>query len=168
MTAAFTETSTSSLLATPLRATGTLAVARPDRIAMHYDEPDGRTIVIDGHTLTLVWPSRGLRTATDVSATQRRIQKYFVNKSPRELRRQFTIVARVAPDRAGTWYLALVPTQQRLQEGIAEIDLWVDRQTLLLSAMSLRFPNGDRKLLEFSGVRLNPIVPAGTFVAPPA
>jgi outer membrane lipoprotein-sorting protein len=167
LTAAFTETSTSSLLAKPLIAKGTLAVARPDRVVMLYDEPDRRTVLIDRSSLMIVWPARGIRSTSDISASQRRVQRYFVDKTPQELRRHFTITARVAADRPGTWHLSLVPTQKRIYEGVTRIELWVDRHSLLLAAMAMTFPNGDRKLLEFSDVRINPTLEPRTFDPPP-
>jgi outer membrane lipoprotein-sorting protein len=165
LTARFTEESTSTLLARPLVAKGTLAVSRSDRVVLQYLEPDRRTVLIDGDTLTVVWPSRGLRTTSDISSSQRRIQKCFVDKTPKELRRQFTIVARIAPDRPGTWHIGLAPSQKRIREGITAIDLWVDRQSLLLAAIAMTFPNGDRKLMEFSDVQLNPPLGPDTFTA---
>lgn len=166
LTASFVETSTSSLLATPLIAKGTLAVARPDRVRMDYVEPDSRTVVINGNVLTLTWSARGISTESDISATQRRIQRYFVSKTPQELRRHFAISARVAPERPDTWYLVLVPTEKRIQEGVTAIELWVDRRSLLLAAMAMTFRNGDRKLLEFSDLRINPQLAPTIFSLP--
>ncbi len=163
LTARFTEESTSALLARPLSAAGTLAVSRPDRVVLQYEQPDRRTVLIDGRTLLLEWPARGVRTETDISASQRRVQRYFVDKTPDQLRRHFTITARVAPQRTGTWHIRLVPTEKRIREGVTDIDLWVNQQTLLLAAMAMTFPNGDRKLMEFSDVRLNPELPPDTF-----
>jgi outer membrane lipoprotein-sorting protein len=166
LTARFTEESASALLARPLMAKGTLAVSRPDRIVLQYVEPDRRTVLIDEGTLTVHWPSRNLRTTSDITASQRRVQKYFVDKTPQELRRHFDIAARVAPDRPGTWHIALAPTRKRIREGVTAIDLWVDQERLVLSAMTLTFPNGDRKSMEFSDVRLNPVLPIDTFAPP--
>jgi outer membrane lipoprotein-sorting protein len=163
LTARFTEQSTSSLLTRPLVATGTLAVARPDRVVLEYLEPDRRTVLIDRGTLRVVWPARGLSTERDISASQARVQKYFVDKTPQQLRRHFTIGASRAPDRAGHWHMSLTPTEKRIREGVAGIDLWVDQQTMLLTAMAMTFANGDRKLMEFSDIRLDPDLPAETF-----
>src|SRR5688500_12655286 len=58
LTARFTETSQSPLLAKPLVARGTLAVVRPSRVALLYSEPDARTVIIDAGKLRVVWPSR--------------------------------------------------------------------------------------------------------------
>lgn len=167
LSARFSEQSTSDLLTRPLVARGTLAVSRPDRVVLEYLEPDRRTVLIDGGTLHVSWPARGVVTTRDVSTAQARVRKYFVDKTPRELRRHFTIVARDAPDRANQWHVALTATERRIQEGVSAIELWVDRDTMLLAAMAMTFPNGDRKLMEFSDVRLNPDLPPETF-SPPA
>jgi outer membrane lipoprotein-sorting protein len=167
LTARFVETSTSTLLSVPLVARGTLAVARPARIVLHYTDPDRRTVLIDEGHMTMSWPARGVRSSTDISASQRRVARYFVDKSPNELRKFFTIAARVADDRPGTWAVTLVPLRKQMQEGISEIDLWIDRTHPQLTAMLLHFPNGDLKRMEFDDVRLNPALDAATFSTPP-
>ena len=155
VTARFTETTTSSLLTRPLVARGTLAVQRPSQIVLHYDEPEVRTMLIDHDRLTLAWPSRGLPQQTDIGAAQRRIDKYFVDKTPDELRRNFTISATETSDRPGTWRITMVPRRKQIQEGLSRLDLWVARTSLLLSAMRMTFPNADTKLMVFDDVVVN-------------
>jgi outer membrane lipoprotein-sorting protein len=155
VTARFTETTTSSLLTRPLVARGTLAVQRPSRIVLHYDEPEVRTMLIDHDRLTLAWPSRGVPQRTDIGPAQRRIDKYFVDKTPDELRRNFTISATEASDRPGTWRITMVPRRKQIQEGLSQLDLWVARTSLLLSAMRMTFPNADTKLMVFDDVVVN-------------
>ncbi len=167
LTARFVETSTSTLLSTPLVARGTLAVSRPSRVVLHYLEPDRRTVLIDEGHMTMSWPAKGLRSTTDISASQRRVAKYFVDKSPAQLRKFFVITAHVADDNPGTWALTLVPSQKPIKEGVSEIDLWIDRTHLQLAAMLLHFPNGDLKRMEFDDVQLNPPLDPSTFVSPP-
>lgn len=155
VTARFTESTTSTLLSRPLVARGTLAVERPSRIVLRYTEPESRTVLIDQNRLTLVWPAHALHQQTDIAATQRRIDKYFVDKSPAELRRNFNITAAEADDRAGTWRVTMVPTRKQIQEGLARLDLWIDRTSMLLTAMRMTFPNGDTKLMSFDEVVVN-------------
>lgn len=166
LTARFVETSSSTLLERPLVARGTVAVERPDRVVLHYNDPDRHTVLIDRGALTVSWPGRGVKTTADITASQRRVQKYFVDKSPAELRRHFTISAQIATDRQGTWHVAMVPTRKQIREGVVKIDLWIDRQNLLLSALSMTFADGDTKLLEFSDIIMNPTLRADTFSAP--
>lgn len=163
LTASFVETSTSTLLARPLVARGTVAVERPSRIVLDYTDPDVRRVLIDGSVLLVTWPSRSIRQQQDIGAAQGRVQKYFVGKSPEELRRHFRISAREASERKGTWHVDLVPTRKQLQEGVSRIELWIAQDTVLPMSMRLTFPNGDTKLMDFSDVRVNPVLAADTF-----
>jgi outer membrane lipoprotein-sorting protein len=155
VTATFTETTTSSLLSRPLVARGTLAVERPSRIVLRYATPEARILLIDHNTMTLVWPSRGVRQQTDVTAALGRVDKYFLDKSPDELRRNFDIIATDASDRPGTWRVTMVPRRKQIQQGITRLDLWIDRTSLLLAAMRMTFPNADTKLMAFEDVVVN-------------
>ncbi len=161
LTASFTETSTSPLLTKPIVASGTVIVERPGRVALRYMEPDERTVVIDGDRMTISWPSAKILSTKDISVTQRRIQKYFVDSSPRELRSHFDVTAREAQDRPGAYLVTMVPKRKQIQEGITRLELWIDRSTLLLSAMRMTFPGGDTKLMTFADVKLNvPVDPS--------
>ena len=167
LTASFVETSTSSLLSKPLVARGTVFVERPSRIALRYTDPDERTLLIDGDRMTVWWPAAKIRTATDISSSQRRIQKYFVDTSPKELRSHFELSARDAQDRPGTYLITMVPKRKQIQEGISRLELWVDRQSLLLAAMRMTFQGGDTKLMTFADVKPNvPIDPSVFRIAP--
>jgi outer membrane lipoprotein-sorting protein len=163
LTASFVETSSSTLLAKPLVARGTVSVERPSRIVLDYTEPDVRRVLIDGSLLLVSWPSRSIHQQQDIGAAQGRVQKYFVGKSPEELRRHFTITAREAPDRKATWHVEMIPTRKQLQEGVSRIELWIAHETVLPVSMRLTFPNRDTKLMEFSDVKLNPTLPPDTF-----
>jgi outer membrane lipoprotein-sorting protein len=163
VTARFTETTTSSLLSRPLVAKGTLAVERPSKIVLRYSDPEPRTILIDRNTLTIDWPSRSVHQRTDIASAQQRIEKYFVDKSPDELRKHFTITAVEADDRAGTWRVTMVPSRKQIQQGLTRLELWIDRTSLLLSAMRMTFPNADTKLMVFENVVVNGPVDAKAF-----
>jgi hypothetical protein len=163
ITARFTETTTSSLLARPLVARGTLAVERPSRVALRYDDPEPRSLQIDRDLMTFVWPARHLQQQTDIGAAQRRVEKYFVNRSPDQLRRHFKIAAQEADDRPGTWRVTMIPTRKQILQGLSRLDLWIDRTSLILNAMRMEFPNGDVKLMAFEDVRVNGPVDPGLF-----
>jgi outer membrane lipoprotein-sorting protein len=165
VTAHFTETTTSSLLSRPLVAHCTLAVERPSKVVLRYSTPELRTVLIDRGTLTLVWPSRAVRRQSDIASAQQRIDKYFLDKSPDELRKNFEITAVEADDRAGTWRVTMVPRRKQIQQGISRLDLWIDRTSVLLTAMRMTFPNADTKLMEFDNVVVNGPVDPKMFVA---
>ena len=60
---------------------------------MHYSAPEIRTVIIDGGTLRVVWPSRAIDRTTSIGAMEKRIQQYFVDTSPKQLRSHFDIDA---------------------------------------------------------------------------
>ena len=164
VTARFTETTTSSLLSRPLVAHGTLAVERPSKIVLRYSDPEPRTVLIDQNRLTLVWPSHAVHQESDIAAAQRRIEKYFLDKSPDELRRNFTITATEADEHPGTWRVTMIPTRKQIQQGLTRLDLWIDRTSMLLAAMKMTFPNEDTKLMVFENVVVNGPVDQKMFV----
>jgi outer membrane lipoprotein-sorting protein len=155
VTARFTEESTSSLLSSPVVSRGNLAVIRPDRVVMRYSDPAGRILLIDGDQLTLVWPSRGVRDRSDIGEARRRIDKYFVDKSPNELRRSFTIAAKIAPDHTNTWEVGMTPTRSQIRQGLTELTLRIDQSSLMLRTLRMQFPTGDTKTLTFDDVVVN-------------
>jgi outer membrane lipoprotein-sorting protein len=161
-TAAFTETTTSTLLTRPLTAHGTVAVERPARVALRYTDPDERLVIIDGDRMTIAWPSRGVQQTKDIGAAQRRVYKYFVDSSPAELRSHFAITAREMPDRAG-YLVTMVPARKQIKEWITRLEIALDPSTLLMTAMEMTFPNGDRKRMAFSEVRPNAPIEPGVF-----
>lgn len=161
LTASFTESSTSALLAKPLVEKGTVYVERPSRVVLRYTDPEARVVLMDGDRMTVSWPSAKVFRVTDIGAAQRRVQNYFVDSSAKELRGHFDIKASEADDRPGTYLLAMTPKRKQIKEGVARIDLWLDKTTLLLAAMRMTFPSGESKLMTFADVKPNaPIDPA--------
>jgi outer membrane lipoprotein-sorting protein len=158
--ARFTEETTSSLLVKPLVAEGTLIVVRPSDIVLAYTKPERKTLRLDAGRLLFVWPDRGLRETRDIRESQARVQRYFVDKSPDELRRHFTITAADDKAHGGTWRVDMVPTRKQIQQGLSRLELWVKQDTMTLAAMRMTFPGGDTKTMTFSDVVLNqPVSP---------
>lgn len=155
LTASFTETSTSALLARPLVERGIVYVERPSRVALRYSDPAARVIIIDGDRMSVSWPAAAIDTVKDIAASQRRIQKYFVDSSAKELRSHFNVAAKEADDRPAAYLVTMVPKRKQILEGITRLELWIDRTSLLLAAMRMTFPGGDTKTMTFADVTVN-------------
>jgi outer membrane lipoprotein-sorting protein len=151
----FTETTTSSLLATPLVAEGTLVAVRPVDLLITYTKPDRKILRMDAKKLLFLWPDRHLRQESDIEQAQKRVQHYFVDKSPDDLRKHFTIHASEDTQKPGTYLVDLVPTRKQIKEGVSRIELWLDKSSLMLSGMRMTFPNGDTKTLVLRDVETN-------------
>ena len=163
LTARFTETTTSSLLNKPLIARGRVAVERPSHVVLRYVEPDLRVVLIDGSKMTIWWPSRQIKQVSNISTAQARVQKYFINGTVEDLRNQFEIEDHETSDRPGTYFVTMVPKRKQIRENLVRLDLWIDRNSLLLDAMKMTFANGDSKTMEFEEVVPNAPLEPGTF-----
>jgi outer membrane lipoprotein-sorting protein len=162
ITAAFTETTVSSLLRDPLVATGTIVAAMPVRVVMSYSSPVAKTVALDDKRFVVVWASDQRREEVDIAATQRRVQKYFVEASPRQLREQFDIT--LASDLKDAAYrLELVPKRKQIAEGLARLRIWIDRSRLVMVKMTMDFPGGDSKTLELRDIRTNVAIEESAF-----
>jgi Outer membrane lipoprotein carrier protein LolA len=153
--ARFTEETTSSLLTRPLTAEGTLLVVRPSDVVLTYTKPERKTLRLDAERLLFEWPARGLRDSKNIRESQARVRKYFVDKSPSELRKHFTIAASEDRARAGTWRIEMVPTRKQIEQELSRLDLWVRQDTMMLDAMRMTFPGGDTKTMTFTDVVVN-------------
>lgn len=167
LTARFTETTTTALLKQPLVYRGVLYVQRPTRrVAMHYSDPAGRLVLIDGDRMINSWPALRILDRRDIGATQKRIQRYFEDDDPGELRKVFDIQLHDTSERPGMREVTLLPKRRQIQEALTRLDLWVDESSSLMNAMRMTFANGDTKLMEFSNVMPNTAIEPAMFNGP--
>jgi outer membrane lipoprotein-sorting protein len=160
--ASFTETTESPLLRKPLVAEGTLHVVRPHDVEMVYTKPERKTVTIKNGQLILAAPDRNFKQDRDISQALARIDKYFVDKSPKELRKHFTIAASEDKGRAGTYRIDMTPKRKQIEQGLTRLELWLRKDTLMLDAMRMHFPGDASKMMEFRDVVLNKGAGAGS------
>jgi outer membrane lipoprotein-sorting protein len=151
--ARFVETSTSTLLREPVVTRGTLVAEMPSRLRLDYTDPAGRVVIVDERQLTLISPGAD-KVVRDITSAQRRAQKYFLNKTPDELRKHFTVRAFRDPQVPGTYQVEMIPTRKQIAQGLRELRIWVDDETLFLSRLRMVFATGDTKAFELHQVRL--------------
>jgi len=161
--ARFTETTTSTLLEKPLIARGTLVAAPPGRVLMSYTDPERRTILIDGKTLEIAWPARNQRETIDISHIQKRIDQYFAQASIAQLRSMFDITDEPDPAMRTVDRVEMRPKRKQIREGLERLELWIDRESLLLVQMKMSFPGGDQKTVKLDDIVVNEPISAQTF-----
>ncbi len=153
--ARFTETTTSSLLQKPIVSHGTVIAAPPSRVLMTYTDPERRTIAIDGKSLVVVWPDRREREKIDISQTQKRIDQYFTQATIGGLRSMFEITAQPDSVIREADRVDMRPRRKPIKEGLERLELWIDRESLLLVQMQMTFPGGDRKTIRLDDITVN-------------
>ncbi|HEV2986482.1 MAG TPA: outer membrane lipoprotein carrier protein LolA, partial [Vicinamibacterales bacterium] len=161
--ARFTETTTSNLLEKPLVSHGTVIATPPSRVLMTYTDPERRTIAIDSKSLVVVWPDRGERENIDISQTQKRIDQYFTQATIGQLRSMFEITAQPDSMMRDTVRVDMRPKRKQIKEGLERLEIWIDRESLLLVQLQMTFPGGDKKTIRLDDVAVNVPVSAETF-----
>jgi outer membrane lipoprotein-sorting protein len=165
--ARFTETTVSSLLVKPITAHGTVVAASPARVRMIYTDPEPKTVVMDGQSLTVLWPDRGDRERIDTTAIQKRIDQYFTHASIDDLRGMFDVTAEPDHVIVHADHVDMKPKRKQIKQGLERLELWIDRASEMLVQMRLTFPGGDQKTIAFEDIAINVPITDDTFRIPP-
>jgi outer membrane lipoprotein-sorting protein len=166
VSASFTETTVSSLLRDPLVARGTVIAAMPLRMLMTYSTPEVRYILFDQTRIVTVVPARHEREELNIADMQKRIQKYFVDASPKELRQSFDIALTADPSNPKADLMDMRPRRKQIREGLSRLRLSIDRSSLVMLKMRIDYADGDSRTLELTDVKINVPVDDRTFVIP--
>lgn len=161
--ARFTESTTSSLLVQPLVAEGTLVVRRPHDVILRYTKPEARVLRLDGSSLVFAWPDRQIREQRDIREAQARVQRYFVGRTPDELRKHFDMTTVEDTGPPAVWRIDMTPKRAQIRKGLEHLELRVRQDTLMLASMRMTFAGGDAKTMTFTDVVVNPPVSESDF-----
>ena len=153
--ARFTETTTSSLLERPLVSHGTVIAAPPSRVLMTYTDPERRAVAIDSRSLLVDWPDRREREKIDISQMQKRIDQYFTHATIGQLRSMFEITAQPDSVIREADRVDMRPKRKQIKEGLERLEIWIDRESLLLVQLQMTFAGGDRKTIRLDDVTVN-------------
>jgi outer membrane lipoprotein-sorting protein len=153
--ARFVETTTSSLLAAPLVARGTLVAAPPGRLAMTYTSPEPKTLIVNTERLIVAWPQRNQREELNIARTQARVKKYFADANPDQLRKNFDVRVSESPDLGGTYLVDMTPTRKQISRGLQHLQVWVDREQVQPRQLKMVFPGGDTKTIRLEDLEPN-------------
>jgi outer membrane lipoprotein-sorting protein len=163
--ARFMETTTSSLLAKPVIRHGTLIASKPDRIVITYAPPEPKTIVMKGAQLFVIRPNvpeKDRVETIDIAEIMKKVDHYFTNASPDQLRRAFTIRAFPDPGAPGGSQIDLAPKRKHIKQGLEHLQIWVSPDDML-AQLQMTFAGGDTEIFKLEGVELNVAIPPGAF-----
>ena len=163
--ARFTETTTSSLLQKPLVSHGTVFGAA-SRVLMTYTDPERRP----SPSTASRWSSSGgpPRAGEDRHHTDaKRIDQHFTQATIGQLRSLFEISAHPDPVLRETDRVDMRPKRKQIKEGLDRLEIWIDRESLLLVQLQMTFPGGDMKTIRLDDVTVNVPVTDDTFLIRP-
>lgn len=139
--------------------TGTFEFQRPGKFKFDYKKPFAQTIVADGKTLSLF--------DVDLNQVTQRPQAQALGSTPaaliaaapdlRALQTDFALEG--APERDGLQWVKATPKSKEGQLQSVQIGFQGDA----LASLEILDSFGQRSVLKFSKVEVNPTLPAGTF-----
>ena len=141
---------------------------RPDKVAMRWREPAGDVLVVDGRYLWVYLPSSTPGQVVRAEVRGRPGEGPDVVAEFLERPRERFAITYVKQESVGTRaadVLQLVPNGQNLP--YRRVQLWVDRQDNLPRQIEIWEASGAVRRLTFDRMRVNPRLPASTFVFTP-
>ncbi len=146
---------------------GTFEFVRPSRFRFNYRKPFEQVLVADGQTLWLYDADLNQVTARAQSSVLGSTPAALIASAPnlQALQAEFTLAN--APERDGLQWVSATPKArdsqlQSVRVGLREADKG-GAKTAELAALEIVDSFGQRSVLTFSRVQVNPAIPAETF-----
>ena len=143
--ARFTEERTVASLDTPLRSSGRLSFAAPDRFARHTEEPSAESMEVQGNSVVLRRGTRtrrmNLDTVPELAALADALRGTLSGNAAL-LQRHFSVAVR---GNAGRWVLALTPREAQLARSLAGIEVAGTGPDV--RSIEMTMAGGDRSLM---------------------
>jgi outer membrane lipoprotein carrier protein len=148
---------------------GSFEFSRPGKFRFIYKKPFEQTIVADGQTLWLFDVDLNQVTSRKQAATLGSTPAALIASAPDLHALQADFVLQAAPDKDGLQWVVATPKAKEGQLQSVRVGLRAAEKGSELAALEILDSFGQRSLLSFSQVEINPRLPADTFVfkAPP-
>lgn len=160
--ARFTEERTVSSIDGPLRASGRLTFAAPDRFARYTEEPRAESMEVQGNNVVLKRGNRTRQLALDAVPELSALadaMRGTLNGDASALQRSFRANVSGGPPK---WVLTLTPTDARLANQVRQLE--IAGQNADVRSIELQLMGGDRSLM-----LVQPLTPTtAPAAAPPA
>jgi outer membrane lipoprotein carrier protein len=169
MQASFVMQFNNPLLRQQTTSRGALYQQRPDRIALHFTDPDGDVILSDGEYFYIFQPSIDPNQATQTPASPGGgggvdLQAQFVGNPTERFRH--TLEGRENVGDRAAHVMMLVP---RERAEYRSLKVWFDTRDALARRFEITEHNGSVRRFDLSGLRTNTAIPADVFrFTPPA
>ncbi|NML85498.1 outer membrane lipoprotein chaperone LolA [Polaromonas sp.] len=142
---------------------GTFEFSRPNRFKFIYKKPFEQSIVADGQTLWLYDTDLNQVTARKQSAVLGSTPAALIAAAPdlRALQADFTLTA--APEKDGLQWVVATPKARDGQLQTVRVGFRADEKPAVLAALEILDSFGQRSVLSFSKLEVNPNLPSDTF-----
>jgi outer membrane lipoprotein-sorting protein len=165
LTATFTERKEIAILKDPVVAKGRFYYTKPDDVLWQYTDPDPRYFLISKNELLSYFPSKRRAERVSIGLYHDRLLKVLAIGQPsKNLRKYYDIhLEEAGNDVVGTHLLILTPKKRMVKKRIAEVRLYVSKDSSLPIRMQYREPDGDSTTIAFEDVRFNPQIASSIY-----
>ena len=161
----FTMVTESTMLKDKLVATGRIYLTKPDSVRWEFDSPEPMHFVIAENRYTGYFPDQKRAEKRDIQRWREQLFRFLgLGQASAELSRFYEI--RLATDAAavpGTICLELDPKKQRVKKKMDAVHFWIDDTTYMPVRVEYRIKKGDRRVIEFERMEVNPQLAADLY-----
>ena len=165
LSAAFTETTLSTLLEDEIIAEGRVYLTKPYFVRWEYSLPEELRFVISNNTYTGYFPMRKKAERRDIQRWREQLFRFLgLGQASTELAKFYDIrLEEAGPDMPGTHLLILDPKKRRVRKRMDVVRFWVSEATSLPVRVEYYSKSGNVRLIEFREMSVNPELAANLY-----
>ncbi len=158
LSAEFTETTDSALLTETTTAKGRVFLTKPDSVRWEYRTPEEMSFVIRADEYTGYFPARKQAERRDIRRWREQLFRFLgLGQASAELSKFYDLsLGEKADERPGTLLLVMDPKKKRVRKRMDAVHFWIDAKTYLPVRVEYHSTSGNRRVIEFDEVMVNP------------
>ena len=164
LSADFTMTTESSLLSEQIVARGHIYLTKPDAVRWEFSAPEEMRFVIADNLYTGYYPERKRAERRDIQRWREHLFRFLgLGQASSELEKFYDISLDDSPEEPRTECLLLEPQKKRVRKKMESVRLCVDGQSYLPVRVEYATKVGDRRVIEFHDLAVNPKLSAALY-----
>ena len=165
LSADFTMTTESTLLKDKIVAKGRVYLTKPDAVRWDFSSPEEMRFVISKNEYTGYFPAQKRAERRDIQRWREHLFRFLgLGQASSELSKFYEItIDEAGNDIPATILLMLDPKKQRVRKKMDAVRFWIEESTYMPVRVEYRSKKGDRRVIEFEKVALNPELAAGLY-----
>jgi len=165
LSADFTMITESTMLKDKLVASGRIYLTKPDSVRWEFDLPEQMRFVISENRYTGYFPEQKRAEKRDIQRWREQLFRFLgLGQASAELSRFYEIrLATNAEEIPGTICLELDPKKQRVKKKMDAVHFWIDDKTYMPVRVEYRSKKGDRRVIDFEKMEVNPQLAADLY-----
>jgi outer membrane lipoprotein carrier protein len=153
-----------ALMASPVHAEGILCISKPDKIYWEVKDPIANSIILNGNTLWIYFPTLRQVDKVDISGKRKTVMRFLeMNAEGGVFKEHYRIQLRSGPEEKEALQLELIPKSARFSRRINRIKVWVDTRAWFPSRLDFWEPNGDYSSVRLKNVQINGSIPLSLY-----